>query len=238
MPMQINNDLMTDTITRLGLINQALTIYDDLESKCCVMASRNVKAPLTNKTASEYMRETSMADVISDMSKIIAAMAHEDPDCYHLVMESVLNSGQTGYVVMRPIGNVWPDAITAVIPEIKNPEYFIDPMRRVFPVAHLTSLITKGTKANTDPNWYEQNPRFLTVSRMVGEDAMFEGWNKEHGTRVDISALKVDFSNPWRIVQNPDGSDTIVPVEPTKCINKIMNLWDVYDGGFNVEEIL
>lgn len=178
-------------------------------------------------TLDRYMSEADFVSAAKAVSESIAeASLRFDPKGYetYLTFLRYLESiPMTGRVVLSPIQKAWPDAMESMIPWKSGPLAPAVPVHdRIFPLVPRIDAIAMELDDGTDiPSWCEANPGLLACDG----DAVC-GWCSHAGRVSRVCVETVDFRKPWRIVEQPDGSEVIASAMPLVLKSPMLSYYE------------
>lgn len=139
------------------------------------------------------------------------------------LLKHIDSTPMAGRIILTPIGNVWPDAMASFLPYDQNGPRVPDTIHdRIFPLMnHIDSVaLTLPDHENIDA-WCMYNPSLL-----AWDGDVCCGWNAAHARTVRVNIETVDFKKPWRIIRQPDGSETISPATPLVLKSPMLSYYE------------
>lgn len=246
-------DNVTTTVASLGLLNGSIRIVPAGSAQRPVFECAGKQAyfqdaafesrhnaRLRDTDVHSYLPEAMFRDVRDGVAATLSDMSMKAADLYDTIIQAVHDAGTSCYVVTGPAGNIWPDAVSSLWPEIEGSmERF--PVTRLFQMAQLADLLSvDGSSFDGHAEWCAEHPNQL-VRTGPYTDGSYRYEGAAGASTASFWAAPVDIAQPWSVAKNPDGSETIYrSVRPMSLVSSLLNLWtDATPGmGWFVAEIV
>lgn len=212
----MNRDVITDSVAAMAIMTcTAMFVQGDDGTVSAVTAS---SAAIIEGGIPEgfYAARDALSAALSQMSL-------DDPDAYAAFVMDVSAAGSTGWLACSPRNHLWPDAMAGFAPG----DNIRTPSGRCYPLAHgALSVAMQGFQDSTViEDWCRENHGLLACEQVSENLMRMSGWCGSQGQAVSFMLQSRDFTVPWRIMENPDGSDEVRDAETLACTDVLFNAW-------------
>lgn len=216
-------DAATDSVALLGILNGSVVLDGTAGEAYAV--SRNARIRIGSIPGKDPGTDAmEAAGTFHDAVRILSEALAADPFSkeYQDMLQDASEGGSFGWLACSPVGGYWPDALLRLDPAAK----IKDPANRCFPLYHCAAAVAEDLPEGSDMDgWCMENTDSL-VFLPGGEGVVFfAGWCSGLGTVVRVPAYCQDFSKPWTVVKNADGSDYVTAAAPMVLADRALNAW-------------
>lgn len=182
--------------------------------------------PFKTCIVAEYLDNIDFESAALAISSSLAEASlstNQDSAGYVNLLKHIDNTPMAGRIILTPIGNIWPDAMAAFLPASQNGPKMPDTIHdRIFPLLNHVDSMALALPDYEDINaWCMYNPGLLA---WAGDACC--GWNTAYAKTVRVNIETVDFKKPWRIIRQPDGSETIAPATPLVLKSPMLSYYE------------
>lgn len=234
-------DKITDMTASIGLVNRSIRLVSDENGAVCAgtvrgnvlklidtewEASHNIDMSACGLEA--YLADACFQDIAGATSMALARASLEEPHTYASFLDAVRAAGTTGYVLLRPQSGIMPDTAAKLLswPENGNVSFHA----RCGPALQLLDLVSVNDYEIGDmpqiEQWITENPKILVRVTNNDTGVLYMGWSHPTGRVAMIRAARHDFTDPWRVIRHPDGSEDIAAAIPVKLAEPLFSYYE------------
>lgn len=218
-------DAATQSTALLGLLNGAIMLGGTAGEAYAVSQNAHVKlGPMPGKDPETHavIAAGTFHEALDLLADALGNIPFSDTATYPAILADISEGGAKGSLVCTPVRGYWPDAMLPLDPG----RLIGHPANRCFPLYHYAVSVAVDLPEGGDMEYYcMENPKALVYMPMGDGSAFFAGWCSDLGMVIRVSAQLQDFTQPWTIVKNADGSDYIAPATPMVLADQALNAW-------------
>lgn len=218
-------DVAAEALATLGLLNGSILVdgADGVPSLRTENMSVRIEIDGWDSTKSAVSGMGSFHEAVASVAGVLSHLALADHDRYMAAMSDIHAAGTGAWILCRPVGGAWPDAMEQFSPEGMQSV----PSCRAFPLfAGAVDIAGDACGAQGDiEDMCRESPGRLFLSDAGADVMTFCGWSSKAGRMARMHAVRHDLREPWQLAGNPDGSDSVMPAQPMECIDAAANAW-------------